>query len=52
MGLRLVCWNGLIDVFAQSGSALSCSNEEFARYYDKPFGNEEFDPAYDKTIRK
>ena len=22
--LRLVCWNGLIDVFTQSGSALSC----------------------------
>ena len=22
--LRLVCWNGLVDVFAQSGPALSC----------------------------
>ena len=24
--LRLVCWNGLIDMFAQSGSAFSCVN--------------------------
>ena len=33
--LRLVCWNGLIDVFSQSGSALSYEYELSMTTLDK-----------------
>ena len=32
--LPLVCWNGFIDVFAQSGSALSCVTDKLLPLFD------------------
>ena len=31
--LRLVCWSGLIDVFTQSGPALSCVTSAASRFF-------------------